>query len=339
MKRMLIWTVIVVFGSVVLWRLGCVHAVVVGNGTFPTNFLGARTKVVFRVVDDEGTPVPDVKVATGFWLPWNDHNCYSGQTDINGDYTVRATSVGEMVWSAEKYGYYKSSGTDVFFLGEYPGGRIKFGRWQPYGAVKEVVLKRKKNPVPMKVHFSSFLDTNVLHIPVEDMQLGFDVLEWDWCSPYGKGKTGDIQVYYSIANRDKDRPWVYDSTVTLSLTNCVDGIHFCRGDGWSFFRSCYRADGIPFERSVSFSYYSQPSRQSRLLEGADYLVFRIRTKTDETGEITHALYGKIYAPIEFKKGRFFLNLYLNMRNNDTNLEWEPTKNLLPGGKSGQFYSP
>ena len=322
MKRILIRVAIVVFSAVALWRLGCVHAVVVGDGTGPTNFLGARTKVVFRVVDDEGNPVPDAKVGTWFWLPWNDNNCFSGRTDANGCFTVRATSVGEMGWSVERYGYYKSRATDALFTGRYLGGRIKFGRWQPYGAVREVELRRKKEPIPMRVSSQS----ETIGIPDVNKPFPFDAVEYDWLPPHGKGKIEDFSVsHYHDRGENHSR---------LEIIFPPHTGYYVVKKNHSEFQSPYYADpqGEYLNRLVL-----QQKRALVIEQQYDTcdtcFILRLRTKLDNTGKVMSCIYGKIYGPIKFEPSGVFKGgiigywQYLNMIPNDTNLEFDVKSNL------------
>ena len=66
--------------------------------------------------------------------------------------------------------------------------------------------------------------------------------------------------------------------------------------------------------------------------------FRVRSETDDEGNITSALYGKIHGEILFtigtlrnpKKSSLSFTYYLNPDHNDTNLEFDLEKNLFKG---------
>ena len=70
------------------------------------------------------------------------------------------------------------------------------------------------------------------------------------------------------------------------------------------------------------------------LGDSEYLVFRVRTVLDDKGNIISARYGKIYGPIEYgdsdsnQGGRVSFTYYLNPMDNDRNLEFDPSRNLL-----------
>ena len=67
---------------------------------------------------------------------------------------------------------------------------------------------------------------------------------------------------------------------------------------------------------------------------SDYLMFRVRTVLDNEGNITSARYGKIYGPVEYGEeerggGGVRFIYYLNPTANDRNLEFDPSRNLMP----------
>ena len=58
--------------------------------------------------------------------------------------------------------------------------------------------------------------------------------------------------------------------------------------------------------------------------------FRVRSKTDDKGNVTNALYGKIYGDFGENFGRGELNFiyYLNPKPNSRNMEFNPQQNLF-----------
>ena len=63
--------------------------------------------------------------------------------------------------------------------------------------------------------------------------------------------------------------------------------------------------------------------------------FRMRTQTNEMGQVTNALYGKVYGQIN---GSF--TYYLNATPNDPNVEFEANLNLFKNlGEFEQVYAP
>ena len=64
----------------------------------------------------------------------------------------------------------------------------------------------------------------------------------------------------------------------------------------------------------------------------DYLILRTRTKVDSDGNLISAHYSKVYGPI-YVEGIFYFRSYaFNPNENDTNLESDPERNLVPKRK-------
>ena len=323
MKRILIRGTIVVFSAMALWRLGCVHAVVVGNDYETAIQVGARAKVVFRVVDDGGNPVRDARVDVGFWLPWNDRNGADGVTDSAGMFTVRGVSVGEMVWTVEKYGYYSSRATYHFFEAfPHKEDCVRFGRWQPYGAVREVVLRRKKNPIPMRVTS----ENEMMVLPGANNLFPFDVVECDWLPPYGNGKIEDVSIAHYFSTGESQ------SRLEIVFRFPHTGYYAVKKNS-SEFQSPYYADSR-FGYSTNLVLFQKyaPTIEQRYDTCDTCFILRLRTVLDCEGKIVSCIYGKIYGPIEFgpidNRGGFFRYWqYLNMIPNDTNLEFDVKSNL------------
>ncbi len=66
--------------------------------------------------------------------------------------------------------------------------------------------------------------------------------------------------------------------------------------------------------------------------------FRVRTELDKDGNVISGLYGKIHGEIRIgnfvrlysDKPYISFNYYLNPNNNDTNIEFDPKRNLFRG---------
>ena len=121
------------------------------------------------------------------------------------------------------------------------------------------------------------------------------------------------------------------------MTNVMDGI--CKGkpDGvvggeGSAFISNYKAPLGGYTNAISFYRNVRGKERNAIAESNDdkhYLYyFRIRTQTNELGQVTNALYGKIYGQIN---GCF--TYFLNPTPNDRNVEFDPKRNLFMNLKS------
>ena len=64
----------------------------------------------------------------------------------------------------------------------------------------------------------------------------------------------------------------------------------------------------------------------------EYMVVRSRVKYGDSGNVISANYSKIIGPAFFSGGVNFTESVFNPRPNDTNLEFDPARNLYQGKK-------
>jgi hypothetical protein len=72
--------------------------------------------------------------------------------------------------------------------------------------------------------------------------------------------------------------------------------------------------------------------ESPVINGNEYMVIRSRVKCDEQGNIISANYSKILGPAGFAGLINLEESVFNPRPNDTNLEFDPERNLYQGKK-------
>lgn len=276
-----------------------------------------------KVVDEDGKPLVGVNVIGGFCT---EESRLSGTTDSNGVFVLeckRAMS-GEAGFSAchEMAGYYETHSGYVFT-------KIENGRWEPWDPVVTTVVRRVMNPIPM---YAKRVETT---IPALGEPLGFDLVQGDWVAPYGKGRVTDFAFQIKkryVAFTD------FDASFNLYVTNALDGFQqtSLKLFGFSRFRLLRNSppDGYDMRAlhlaDSSTNYFKPDKDQS--------FYFRVRTVTNETGQITSALFGKVRGYIGFdvtrvKTGQMHFTYYLNPTPNDRNLEFDPTRNLFKDLKS------
>ena len=128
------------------------------------------------------------------------------------------------------------------------------------------------------------------------------------------------------------------------MTNALDGISLQESGTQSLFRSRYRADAPDIDYAKSWSReFRRKNCGLQALEDNEYLFLRIRTKADGDGKLSGARYAKIYPRFETYwidgKRKIAFHFYLNPKENDGNMEWDATKNLLRGGMRGEWLEP
>lgn len=301
---------------------------------FAVNLHANEGRVTIHVVGEDGLPIANAKAGIQFTVGIPGGGLGNGKvvdvkglTDTNGICVLTGNGDDASVGAAVlKDGYYGSGGYGIEFT------NALLGRWLPWNPTIEVVLLKKGVQVPM---YARRVDE--IKIPVEGKPVGFDLEIGDWVAPYGKGETADLLFKYE----SKPEPKVpireippYDVTLTVSFSNDGDGIQSVfvptRG-GHSSLRLPRQAPADGYE-SVLIKHESEERGQkaySDYREDQNYF-FRVRTKKDAQGNIVSALYGKIYGDFNHAAagGKLAFTYYLNPTPNDTNMEFDPSRNLF-----------
>ena len=238
----------------------------------------ASARIFFRVVDDLGAPVSNACIQ-GYSL--STAGGKSGLTDTNGVYSYYDRRVyGEVSCVISKFGYYDVEGNNWVpkYWGDCPTNTLS------------VVLKRIIKPVPMLKRKVAIL------FPVLDQPLGFDFEVGDLIEPYGKGKSADVWI---TGTRKLDIPDAIDHRAIIVTSNTLNGfIEFPVVREMDEIKS--KSDLEPPQRAPDVGYTNQiapyllsiPRKywKSTHEENRDYL-FRVRSQTNELGDITHANVG------------------------------------------------
>lgn len=253
---------------------------------------GAEVNIVLHVVDSRGMPVPRARLHGGLQTGdgLNDFSTVAGQTNANGDYTLRGICTHRLRCRVSKSGYYPSE-----FLMTYPvkdsTPQVSDGKWQPSGAKMTVVLKEIRSPGRLFAFPDSLRNCR---IPEFGKWLGFDFERADWTPPHGSGCNRDILLRFSAEEKSMTD---YKYVMEVSFTNNpYAGAYMMKTDQRSSLTTEYVADSnATFQASFSFKSTQSPGRPRRLavLDRDSYLVFRTRTRVDEHGQLVGAHYGKI----------------------------------------------
>jgi hypothetical protein len=305
-----------------------------------TTVVSAST-VKVKVIDDLGTPIPEVDVKiwfSSFVDKASDRN--ERVSDENGIAIAQGeTQVGVFI-RAKKAGYYDVASEPYIA----PAALIE----------RTYVLPRKLNPIPL---FGS-AKTN-LDLPAQNVWIGFDFEVNDWVAPYGKGKVSDIRFKYqntmkgyddAFKNIDEEKAIVKKARESRGERWSEDEFNFAAGkwDGVLEVGFSNPQEGV-YEEEKRFLPYNElklphlapesgyePKRQyeantykGRPPERPIGLFLRTRVKLNAAGKIVSANYAKIYGDIYFDaRGQVSFGYYYNATPNDRNLEYDRSRNLL-----------
>ena len=320
----------VLYKTVVILLVPCLLSAVTPKEVRHAAQYGALAKATIHVVDDSGFNVTNANVSVALFPrdSYANVNVLNYNTDTNGNVVIKGITVGDMNYTVTKKGYYKSKGKHIFYHRNLDKPIIK-GKWQPWNPIIKVILREKKNPIPM---YAKRVETE---IPGTNKWYGYDFMVGDWVKPYGKGKTEDL--LFDIAKR-RVRNWKdFDGELHIAFLNKKDGIYkYNKKESFkSDFSWDYKAPTNGFINLLDIKVGYIPSGKGYYEENdTSKCYFRVRATTNELGNITSAYYGKMPTRIRFdvrdtKTGWLIFTYYLNSTPNDRNMEFDPKKNLFP----------
>ncbi len=296
-------------------------------------------KLTIKVVDESGQPVAEAKAGIGFVKSkskaWSGliGMAQNGKTDEQGLFTAEGETEQFISLHTVKEGYYDTFQKFVFNGGV--SGILGFRKWQPWNPTVELVLKKKIKPIGL--YAAKIGGNRITEIPAVNKFVGFDLMARDWVVPYGNGIHKDFLFKLQI---DQYKSFFeFDATLEIAFSNSGDGLmpvkatntgsaltmpHHAPTDGYSVTKLIQRFSRTKAQANNPFDYDI-------------HYFFRVRTELDDKGNVKSALYGKIHGPITFGIGKkkyekidnsLKFTYYLNPTPNDTNLEFDPEKNLF-----------
>lgn len=291
---------------------------------------GANARIVLRCVDQDGNATTNANVSSALYPDGSFENAIvkNGTTDTNGCFVMEGKTNGEFSFTVKKKGYYETSEDKYLFKDSAVS--VFDGRWQPYGATNNVVLKRIVNPIPM------YCKTATVVLPEKGKAFGFDCIKGDLVEPFGKGVEADFFFNYSL---EYSRDNVWNATNYLNITFTTNsGATWLHSDMFSEMKTLYEAPGRGYTNTICFYLRSKDrsNREERKFQPDEYLVFKSRTVVDRNGVETNSVFGKII-PAQFwygeenKEGiggQVVFSYYINPTQNDHNIEFDRKNNLF-----------
>lgn len=235
------------------------------------------------VLEENGLPIDDANVTMGF----SNNDQKSGLTDDQGRFRFSGTTDGGLGIKVSKDGYYQTTGELWIGNKSEPIPPSEF----------KVTLKQVIQPVPM---YHRKIETE---FPRLGRPIGFDLEKGDWVVPYGNGVNADLLFE---ATRDMRGKRDYSSTLTVTFINSMDGYQeFYAARPFSLKLSSELpspqiapADGYRDELHLKRERNPNSPFVDYKKEDRNYL-FRVRSETDNNGNIVKTCYGRTLGEIEF----------------------------------------
>ncbi|MGD9873003.1 MAG: hypothetical protein AB7T27_01915 [Kiritimatiellia bacterium] len=302
------------------------------------------TKATITVRDDIGQLVKHVSIEGGFrdFSNAGSRDRFMGVTDANGVFIAKGQALIGVGVRATAEGYYET-------ITSVPLDMKKGMQMDHWNVTVPVVLKRIRNPISMysreveNPYISAFEGIGRYRLIGASR---YDFVKGDFLSPYGNGSIADLDYNWKMTIHSTNkvgRALDKDMHLEIRMTNVLDGI--CKGnaDGGkgnngnegSSYISAYEAPAEGYTNNISLYWKVRGMKAESNDDQHSLYYFRIRTQTSETGQVTNALYGKIYGQIN---GTF--TYYLNPTPNDRNVEFDPQRNLFavpPQAKDPKIY--
>ena len=326
----------------------------------------ASERLYVKVIDDDGCPVTNAVVNVGvppktaFWGsngPRKKGTSYHALTDVNGESVVPFNCTGtHFRWTVKADGFYPSNLFEEWFkdfdeVAVPPAfTKVILHEHERRGTV---TLYRKKEPQSMYA-YTREMDVKS---PIANGRYGFDLKLFDWLPPLGKGKVADFYYvrerpdetnmevkvkwekssYFLFKNGEPGYPKLGEVVGRIEFDeNC--GAYVGKQTGCASFPTLYRADPNR-EYLQSFPIVIRGNgggtvwlEESDVVNGEEYMIIRSRVKCDEKGNIVLANYSKILGTMRLVGGVGVEETVFNPRPNDTNLEFDPKRNLYQGKK-------
>lgn len=293
---------------------------------FPCSGCQANTlkaSITILVMDANGVLLKDAEVSVGYQestMSGTKDHVQNGMTDSSGEYVSSGRTNGHITYVVKKSGFYPSRGT-------YGFGKRSGLSWAPDKPVVKVVMREVKKPIPMYARDTS---RTMLEIPKLGVDVGFDLIEFDWVTPYGKGKNPDF--IFNLKREYKDRN-NYEGELTLTFANKHDGIakYYNSKDISSVFKHPYTATADKYINKIIVNKNKNNGISSvNPLDEENYM-FRVRTE-EINNNYYRSMYGKIHGPIKFylvstDTGHLSFRYYLNP-DYTKNLEFDMNHNLF-----------
>lgn len=307
--------------------VGCL-LIVTGFNSCAIAFGGPEAKITAQVVDENGAPISNQEIRVGFEGAQGKGKVFNGVTDVNGRYTASHETLRSMSFTVNREGYYRTYSEYEFVKMEPQRFLPKTYKWLPWNPEVKLVLRKIVNPVPM---YARDTKKSGLRLPVAGKAVGFDLMEYDWMPPYGKGRHAD---FIFTLNETYKGEYNFDSALSITFLNKYDGIQIVKEDlrNGSMFKLPRFAPEDGYQSKLTKTFKQSPGKPfERDFDNGTSYIFRVRSEVKDN-KLVRAMYGKIHGDIAFdpafqKMIDLRFTYYLNP-DYTRNLEYDRTRNLF-----------
>ena len=283
---------------------------------------GATAQLTVKIVDDAKQPVEGAKIEARFDAALSaSGESKSFVSDTNGMAIVSGKTGKSVSLRATKDGYYGST-DEVCFVSMGQG--VKNGTWQPNDFKKIIVLNQMKNPMATRPNVSYGRYTNIT-----GKWLGFDIAQYDFVKPNGKGEVADFEVKFEWDGQRGEN--FHGMDMDMRFPESFAGAYYHERVMQSEFKDAYSAStNATYQKT--FTFYSRPirnlageivARNQRHFDATKTLIVRSRCVLNDDGTLKSARYSEI-TDLSFGCGRkgawIMFQPIFNPTPNDTNLE-------------------
>ena len=253
------------------------------------------------------------------------------KTDTNGiaivNFNCTSSSFG---WDVVADGYYRGNLHNEHFKSDEIFIPPAFGKviLHEHEKSRKEILFKIRNPQPMYAHYP----IERRKLPKENGRYGFDLAEFDWLPPLGRGKESDFYVirdYHALTEA---------GTFTVGTVEFERGCgyYIAKNNGCKGLQTAYHADTnaifkssmqVLCEHRKGTHEYDYPLP---LVDKDSHIVLRTRVKYDENGNMVSANYSRILGEFSVMPSVSVSESIFNPTPNDTNLEFDSTRNLYQG---------
>lgn len=281
-----------------------------------------KAMLTFKVVDELGNPISGIEVGAGFGRNTGAGSTTIGKsaiTGIDGKCTLKGNSLDFVTYVVKKQGFYDISGI-------YKFKNKGLGRWQPWNPEIKISLRKIEKPVPM--YARQFVGV----LPLQNKDIGCDLIANDWVKPYGKGTHSDMVFHLR-------KQYVADSDFSADLLIKFSG----KNDGFiKYDLNMYNGSEFKLPRYAPVDGYAKqferhvirPPGRSLQDDRNDNVGYVFRVRSSIPGSV---MYGKIQRDIGLRAGGkgtagIDFTYYLNP-DHTRNLEFDPKRNIFTDLKS------